>query len=240
MRQSLKPSVVAPRRTAPVLQRRPDAARQPETIDGGRRSQRFEAVEFDAAPLEAAFFQNVARSRIGDARAGAQVSGIELLKGEIDHGTHGLGGQTLPPMVDPYPVAEFRRLRLAPVDADHADRLVIPFDQENRFAVIRYTTNEFDRVSVRIGMRQATGILRNAAIVGEMCNGVHVRERRLAQRKPFGFGDASSSLAQRPGRDILQHLKGSLSGHSWICARLPDRKPRNKKGGRFPASPWSL
>ena len=53
----------APRRTAPVLQRRPDAARQPEAIDRGRRSQRLEAMQLDAAPLEAAFLQDVARRR---------------------------------------------------------------------------------------------------------------------------------------------------------------------------------
>src|SRR4051812_41250094 len=49
---------LVPCRTAPVLQRRPDAAAEPEAIDRGRGSQRLEAVQFDAAPLEAAFFQN--------------------------------------------------------------------------------------------------------------------------------------------------------------------------------------
>ena len=49
-----------PRRTAPVLQRRPDAARQAEAVDRGRGAQRLEAVQFDAAPLEAAFLQDVA------------------------------------------------------------------------------------------------------------------------------------------------------------------------------------
>ena len=62
-----------PRRTAPVLQRRPDAARQAEAIDRRRRAQRLEAMQLDAAPLEAAFLQDVARRRIGDARAGDQM-----------------------------------------------------------------------------------------------------------------------------------------------------------------------
>src|SRR4051812_27548289 len=57
------------RRTAPILQRRPDAARQPKTVDRGRRSQRLEAMQFDAAPLEAAFLQDVARGGVGDAGA---------------------------------------------------------------------------------------------------------------------------------------------------------------------------
>src|SRR3954465_5008730 len=54
---------LSPRRTSPVLQRRPDAARQAEAIDRGRGSQRLEAMQFDAAPLEAAFLQNVAGGR---------------------------------------------------------------------------------------------------------------------------------------------------------------------------------
>src|SRR5258708_32674212 len=60
---------LAPGRTAPVLQRRPDAAREPKAIDRGRRTQRLEAMQFDAAPLEAAFLQDVARRRVGHARA---------------------------------------------------------------------------------------------------------------------------------------------------------------------------
>ena len=57
---------LAPRRAAPVLQRRPDAAREAEAIDRGRGTQRLEAMQLDAAPLEAAFLQNVARGRVGD------------------------------------------------------------------------------------------------------------------------------------------------------------------------------
>src|SRR5258708_30202529 len=60
---------LAPCRTAPVLQRRPDAAREPKAIDRGRRTQRLEAMQLDAAPLEAAFLQDVARRRGGHARA---------------------------------------------------------------------------------------------------------------------------------------------------------------------------
>src|ERR1035441_10301520 len=50
-------SAPAPRRTDPVLQRHPDAARQAEAVDRGGGAQRLEAVQFDAAPLEAAFLQ---------------------------------------------------------------------------------------------------------------------------------------------------------------------------------------
>src|SRR5205814_7490 len=82
---------------------------------------RLEAVQFDAAPLEAAFLQDVARRRIGDTGARNQVLGIEFLEEEIDHRARGFGAETLAPMRDAEPVAEFRRLRRAAIDADHAD-----------------------------------------------------------------------------------------------------------------------
>src|ERR1700737_2241914 len=99
---------------APVLQRRPDAAGQAEAIDRGRRAQRLEAVQFDAAPLKAAFLQDIARCRIDDAGAGDEVFGGEFFEGEIDHRARRLGGEALAPAIDAEPVAEFRRVRLAP------------------------------------------------------------------------------------------------------------------------------
>src|ERR1700682_6570286 len=120
---------LAPRRTAPVLQRRPDAAREAEAIDRGRRSQRLEAMQLNAAPLEAAFLQDVARGRVGDPRARDQVLDIEFLEGEIDCRPRRFGAKTLAPMLEAEPVAEFRRVRLAPVDADDAAWRVIVFDQ---------------------------------------------------------------------------------------------------------------
>src|ERR1700692_2768469 len=111
-------SPLAARRTAPVLQRRPDAARQAEAIDRGRGAQRLEAMQLDAAPLEAAFFQDVARRGIADPGARDQVLDIEFLEGEIDHRARRFGTEPLAPMLDAEPVAEFRSVRLAPVDAD--------------------------------------------------------------------------------------------------------------------------
>ena len=75
-------------------------------------------MQLDAAPLEAAFLQDIARRRVGDAGARDQMLGVELLEGEIDHRARGLGAETLAPILDAEPVAEFRRVRLAPVDAD--------------------------------------------------------------------------------------------------------------------------
>ena len=55
-------------------------------------------------------------------------------------------------------------------------------------------------------MRQAAGVFRNAAVVGETRDRFYVRERRPAQRQPFGLEDASTRLAQCRGWDILQHV----------------------------------
>src|SRR3954447_1923543 len=78
-----------------------------------------------------------------------------------------------------------------------------------------------------IGMRQATGVLGNAAVVGETRDCFYVRERRPAQGQPFGLEDARTGLAQGRGRrDILQH------------GRLHRRKEKGRPVSRLPI--WSL
>src|ERR1019366_3167578 len=76
-------------------------------------------------------------------------------------------------------------------------------------------------------MRQAAGILRNAAVIGEPGDRFYVRERRPAQHQPFGLEDAATGLAQCRGRDILQHV-------GLLYAKTTHKI---KRGGRFPASP---
>src|SRR4051812_38742479 len=143
----IEPSPRAAGRIAPALERRPHAAGKPEAVDRRRRSESLEAMQFDAAPLEAAFLQNVARSRIGDSRARGQVLDIEFLEGEIDHRSRRFGAKTLAPILDAQPVAEFRRGRFAPVDADHADRHKVVFDQEYGFGtIVRGGADELDRM----------------------------------------------------------------------------------------------
>ena len=94
------------------------------------------------------------------------------------------------------------------------------FDQEHGLAAIRGDgAHEFDGVVLQIGMRQAAGVFRNAAVVGEMRNRLDVREGRPAQRQPFGLEDAATCLTQGRGRDVLQH-RGLLEGSSWIIARV--------------------
>ena len=55
-------------------------------------------------------------------------------------------------------------------------------------------------------MRQPAGVFRDATIVGETRDRFYVRERRPAQRQPFGLEDAASRLVHCRGWDILQHV----------------------------------
>jgi hypothetical protein len=122
---------------------------------------------------------------------------VELLEEEVDHGARGLGSKALAPMLEAEPIAEFRRVLLVPIDADHADRRVIMFDQERDIApILSGGANEFDGMLLGVGMRQAAGIFRNAAIVGETRNRFCVREGRPAQGQPFGLEHAATCLAQ--------------------------------------------
>src|SRR4051794_21982948 len=158
-------------RASPVLQRRPHAAAQLEAVDRGRGAQRFEAVEFDADPLEAAFLQDVARGGIGDAGAGEQLLDLEFLEGEVDHRARGLGAKTPAPMLHPEPVAELGRLRFAPVDADHAYGCAAALDQENRVAnLLRHRAHEFNGMLLEIGMRYPAKVDGDAKIADESSN----------------------------------------------------------------------
>src|SRR5690349_8748292 len=103
-------SALPPHRTAPALQRRPHAARQPEFVDGGGAAERFEAVQLDAAPLEAALFQDVARGGVGHPRAGKQLLAAKLLEEIVDRSARSFGSEAAAPVIDAEPVAELRRL----------------------------------------------------------------------------------------------------------------------------------
>src|SRR5438552_18950492 len=76
-------------------------------------------------------------------------------------------------------------------------------------------------------MRQAAGVFRNTAVVGETRDRFYVRERRPAQRQPFGLEDASTRLAQCRGWDILQHV-----------GLLPAKTKLKREAG-FPPPLWS-
>ena len=79
-------------------------------------------------------------------------------------------------------------------------------------------------------MRQAAGVFRNAAIVGETRNCFYVRERRPAQRQPFGLEDAGLA-SRRLGVGMSCNMSGSIKSMH-----------QNEKGrpvSRLPLEPFS-
>lgn len=99
-------------------------------------------------------------------------------------------------------------------------------DQEHGLAAqLCGGADECHGVLVRIGMRQATRVLGDAAVVGEARDRLDVGERRLAQGQPLGGDDIGPRLAQMGARKVLQHVR--------LRQRLESKR---KWGGRFPAS----
>src|SRR5262245_52948359 len=220
-------SALPSHRAAPMLQRRPDAARQAKLVDGGGAAERLKTVQLDAAPLEAAFLEDVARGRVAHARAGKQLLAVELLEVIVDRRAGGLGAKALAPVVDAKPVAELRRVALDHVDADHADWLEIALDQECELARLGGSeTDELDGMILRIGMRKPARILGDAAVIGETRNCFYVRERRPAQAQPFGLEDARTRLAQGRGQKFLQHRPAPVMQ----LENAKDLETRTRKG----------
>src|SRR4029078_2975098 len=82
----------------PALERRPDAALEPEAVDRRRRPDGRDAIQPDPGPLEATLLQHSARRPIGDPRAGVQRRIIESAERIVDHRVSGLRGVAFAPM----------------------------------------------------------------------------------------------------------------------------------------------
>jgi hypothetical protein len=153
--------------------------------------------------LKAALFQNAARRRIADARTGLQGIVLKIAKCVIDHSAHSFGGIAAIPIRHAEPIAELGG-SFARLDTAHADDFTFQHDGERRFALL-----PIDRAKKLLGvrhpirMRNTRGILRDAAIVDETCDGFPVRKTRRAQHEPLGLEDRNATL-----KDTL----GALSG----------------------------
>src|SRR5258708_27723461 len=79
-------------------------------------------------------------------------------------------------------------------------------------------------------MRQAASIFRDATIVRETRDRFYVRERRPAQRQPFGLEDAATRFVQCRGWDILQHVGPPA---------CENQNATLKREAAFPAPLWS-
>src|SRR6185437_6847606 len=178
---------------APGLECRPDASLQPESIDRSRRFDRVDPVEPDAGPLESALLQHAARSRVGHARARLQRLMGEVGEGKVDHGMQRFGGVALIPERHAEPVAQLRRIIVMEHDpARTDDGLVAQRDQERCLAIFVRAADEFLGVRYLVGIRNARGVLRDAAIVGERRNRFSVLEACCAQGKPLGLEDGDT------------------------------------------------
>ena len=156
-------------------------------------------------------------------RAPANMLAGKLLEEIVDRRARGLGAKTLAPMLDAKPVAELGRVRsamLMPTMPTGAKLCSIRNAISRGSAAVKRTNSTH---VLQIGMRQAAGILGDAAVVGETRNRFYVRERRPAQAQPFGLEDARTGLAQCRVKKFLQHRPAPVM-------RLKVTQRRKKKG----------
>ncbi len=127
----------------------------------------------------------------------------ERAEGMIDHCAHRLGGVTAAPIVRAEPIADLGRV-LARFDTADADQLAVVGNDEGRFAVLPVDRRDKAlRIVDAIRMRNARGILRDAAVVDEAHDGFDVAAARRAQHEPLGVEDGHAALFQSLREDLL-------------------------------------
>src|SRR5262249_20088502 len=161
---------LSPRAFTPVFANDgPPPAVETETIDRRGRGERADAIETDARPLETAFFQDPARSRVAHPRAARHHVVTEVVKGVIDHGARGFGGVAPAPEWNAEPIADlgwFLAELGDPASADHG--AAARGDQEHDLAAGRVRGgDETLRVREPIGVRNAQRILRDPAVLDD-------------------------------------------------------------------------
>src|ERR1700757_5270485 len=157
----------------------------------------------------------------------------EFAKGVIDHRASGFRCVAAPPERHAKPIAELGTFR-PHIDPARADRRAIEHDDERHAAALAiYFRNEAFRVAFRIGMRNARGVLRNAAVAGQARECWYVLGGRGAQEKPFGFkrGYAARGRVARPDWRKRGDWDFSCERHRWAPAR-------NRKGSRHAGLPF--
>src|SRR6266446_7073944 len=89
---------------------RPLPAVEPKSVEWRGRGERADAIELDSRPLESAFLQHSARSRIAHARAGVERLAAEIVERVIDHGACRFGGVAVAPERNGEPITDLGRL----------------------------------------------------------------------------------------------------------------------------------
>ena len=147
----------------------------------------------------------------------------------IDHRAHRFGGEAAAPVARSEPMSDFGRV-FQRIDAASANHDVVMHDQEIGFALaLVRARDEMLGVGNALGKGNAGGILRDAAIVGENRNRLHVLVTRRARHEPPSLKDGDGNTAFSPCRrnDVFRqgHLMGSCK--------------ETEKGSRHPVSPFS-
>src|SRR5260370_6908918 len=88
---------------------RPLPAVEPKSVEWRGRGERADAIELDSRPLESAFLQHSARSRIAHARAGVERLAAEIVERAIDHGAPRFGGVAFAPEHNAAPLTDLSR-----------------------------------------------------------------------------------------------------------------------------------
>src|SRR5215467_844068 len=219
--------LLSPRALMPVFAGYgPPAAVETETIDRRGRGERADAVETDARPLEAAFFQHTARSRVAYPRAARHHVVAEIAKSVIDHGARGFGGVALAPEWNAEPIADLGRFLAEAGDPASADDgAAARGNQEHDLAARRVRGgDEALRIREPIGMRNAQRVHRDPTVVGERGDGSCIFEARRTQDEPLGCEDGNGPLPQALRRTSIKqcHCTGVL---------------KSEEGSRHPVSP---
>src|SRR6266481_7229153 len=90
----------------PLPGQRPLPAVEPKSVEWRGRGERADAIELDSRPLESAFLQHSARSRIAHARAGVERLAAEIVERVIDHGACRFGGVAVAPERNGEPITD--------------------------------------------------------------------------------------------------------------------------------------
>src|SRR5262245_56996198 len=116
--------------SAPALERRPEAAVEPEAIDRRGRGERPDAVEADPGPLEAALLKHPSRGRVAHARTAGEAIAAEVAEGMINHAARRLGGVAPAPERNAEPIADLGLFAVTPGDPAGAEHVSAAGDQE--------------------------------------------------------------------------------------------------------------
>jgi hypothetical protein len=129
---------------------------------------------------------------------------FEIAKRIVDHRTHRFGREAAAPIGRAEPIPKLGRI-LARIDAAGADQLAVKHHDEAGFAVApvhgRY---ELLGVGDAVGMRDASRVRGNTAVVGENRNRLYVLVTRRAQRQPLGLEDGDTALSPGLSEDFFR------------------------------------